>query len=403
MEIYKDMLEKLKFHKNNIINSFIKKNYYPTSEEIQAKIKSIDSRLAIFESYVSKPGDFMNVNEINYCFECIAKDIEILYKVLEDILINDYNQLNIYVEAALSELENKATYYSQRTTEETHSTTLGTTVFFQASDWLIKEDDEMNTIDLGPITLVQGMSIACFANISDIEDDKISFQFYNTDPDKSFNALPYNYSNNSYQIPGELGINEYPLIMPTDTYVKDYIKLTINEVDFNNKYKIAGAVGGMQVTIKRTGETFLYNFCNVDNAFVAEEDCFVEFYVLDGNVAEDSVLEYSFTEAPISANFSLQNGTIPLKKDAVKIFIECQKGLGMFFNITAGTVYASFEDAIISNKNTLIYKGNWDIRDFVLREYVRTNTSSYRVKVFIKSTKDISSNIESIYIKEVTV
>jgi large subunit ribosomal protein L9 len=46
---------------------------------------------------------------------------------------------------------------------------------------------------------------------------------------------------------------------------------------------------------------------------------------------------------------------------------------------------ASLEDAIIVNKNTLIYKGNWDIRDFVLREYVRTNTSSYRVKVFVKT------------------
>jgi hypothetical protein len=42
----------------------------------------------------------------------------------------------------------------------------------------------------------------------------------------------------------------------------------------------------------------------------------------------------------------------------------------MFFALAAGTVYASLEDAIIVNKNTLIYKGNWDIRDFVLREYV---------------------------------
>ena len=39
MEIYKDMIEKLKFHKNNIINSFIKKGYYASESEIQSKLK----------------------------------------------------------------------------------------------------------------------------------------------------------------------------------------------------------------------------------------------------------------------------------------------------------------------------------------------------------------------------
>jgi hypothetical protein len=401
MEIYKDMVEKLKFHKNNIINSFIKKNYYPSNDEINAKLALVDSRLALFESYISKPGSYMNIKELNYCFEMIAKDIEILYKVLESILIEDFSALNVHIEAALTELESKADYYRKRCTEEIHSTTLGTTVFFQANNWKIREENEMNIIDLGTIKLIEGMEISCFAEINDVEDKDVVFQFDNNDAEKSFLALPYNYNNNSYKVPGVLGINQYDLQMPVTSIVDDYIPIKY-EINFENKYKIAGAIGGMQVTLKRTGETFLYKFANIDNAFVAEEDCFVEFYVLDGNTNPNATMEYSFTEAPISTNFSLQNGEIPLNKDAVKISIECQKGLGMFFALAAGTVYASLEDAIIVNKNTLIYKGNWDIRDFVLREYVRTNTSSYRVKVFVKTKDDIVGNIESIYIKEVT-
>jgi hypothetical protein len=401
MEIYKDMVEKLKFHKNNIINSFIKKNYYPSNDEINAKLALVDSRLALFESYISKPGSYMNIKELNHCFEMIAKDIEILYKVLESILIEDFSALNVHIEAALTELESKADYYRKRCTEEIHSTTLGTTVFFQANNWKIREENEMNIIDLGTIKLIEGMEISCFAEINDVEDKDVVFQFDNNDAEKSFLALPYNYNNNSYKVPGVLGINQYDLQMPVTSIVDDYIPIKY-EINFENKYKIAGAIGGMQVTLKRTGETFLYKFANIDNAFVAEEDCFVEFYVLDGNTNPNATMEYSFTEAPISTNFSLQNGEIPLNKDAVKISIECQKGLGMFFALAAGTVYASLEDAIIVNKNTLIYKGNWDIRDFVLREYVRTNTSSYRVKVFVKTKDDIVGNIESIYIKEVT-
>lgn len=401
MEIYKDMVEKLKFHKNNIINSFIKKNYYPSNDEINAKLALVDSRLALFESYISKPGSYMNIKELNHCFEMIAKDIEILYKVLESILIEDFSALNVHIEAALTELESKADYYRKRCTEEIHSTTLGTTVFFQANNWKIREENEMNIIDLGTVKLIEGMEISCFAEINDVEDKDVVFQFDNNDAEKSFLALPYNYNNNSYKVPGVLGINQYDLQMPVTSIVDDYIPIKY-EINFENKYKIAGAIGGMQVTLKRTGETFLYKFANIDNAFVAEEDCFVEFYVLDGNTNPNATMEYSFTEAPISTNFSLQNGEIPLNKEAVKISIECQKGLGMFFALAAGNVYASLEDAIIVNKNTLIYKGNWDIRDFVLREYVRTNTSSYRVKVFVKTKDDIVGNIESIYIKEVT-
>lgn len=400
MEIYKDMLEKLKYHKNNIINAFIRKNYYPSNKEIEAKLKLVDSRLALFEAYISKPGSYMNIKELNYCFEMIGKDIEILYTVLESILINEYASLNVFIEASLSELESKAEYYRKRCTEEINSTTLGTTIFFQGNNWNITENNETNVINLGEMDLVEGIDIACFAEINNMDKKNVMFKFECNDPEKSFYALPYNYNNNSYKVPGELGVNEYKIDMPEASLVDDYIPIE-HEINFENKYKIAGALGGMSVTTKSTGETYLYRFANVDNAFVAPEDCFVEFFVVDGN-GQIPYMEYSFTEEPISTNFSLQNGEIPLNKDIVKISIECQKGLGMFFTVPQGTVYASVDDPVIVNKDTLLFKGNWNIRDFTLREYVRTNKISYRMKVYVKSTENIAGSIESIYIKDVT-
>lgn len=401
MEIYKDMIEKLKFHKNNIINSFIKKGYYASESEIQSKLADVDARLALFESYITKSGNYMNVKELNYCFEMISKDIEILYKILEDILIKDYASLSIFVEAALTELEAKSEYCRKRCSEEINSTTLGTTVFFKANAWDISEEDEVTTINLGQIQLIEGMEISCFANIDGIGESEVVFQFDNNDPEKSFLALPYNYNENSYKVPGEISVNKFPLIMPTTAVTTDYIPITY-EINFSNKYKIAGAEGGMQVTYKNSGETHLFKFANIDNAFVAPEDCIVEFFILDGNKINGLNMEYSFTEAPISTNFSLQNGEIALDKEAIRIMVECQKGLGMFFNVPAGTVYASLEEPVIVNKKTLLYKGNWNIRDFVLREYVRTNTIMYDVNVYVKSMDSIIGKIDSIYIKEVT-
>ena len=37
--MYKDMLLKLDYHKNHIIQTFIKKGYFPTSEEVANKLE----------------------------------------------------------------------------------------------------------------------------------------------------------------------------------------------------------------------------------------------------------------------------------------------------------------------------------------------------------------------------
>ena len=78
MEIYKDMLEKLKYHKQLVMNAFIRNGYYPTNEEVNATLSKINARLSLFESYISKPGSYFNFTELNYCFEMLYKDIEIL-------------------------------------------------------------------------------------------------------------------------------------------------------------------------------------------------------------------------------------------------------------------------------------------------------------------------------------
>jgi hypothetical protein len=57
MEIYKDMLEKLKYHKQLVMNAFIRNGYYPTNEEVNATLSKINARLSLFESYMQLLSD----------------------------------------------------------------------------------------------------------------------------------------------------------------------------------------------------------------------------------------------------------------------------------------------------------------------------------------------------------
>ena len=74
---YKDMLEKARFYKKQVIQSFIKQGYFPSDEEIQTALSDIDMRSALLDTYLSAKGSLFNTKEINFMFECIYKDLNI--------------------------------------------------------------------------------------------------------------------------------------------------------------------------------------------------------------------------------------------------------------------------------------------------------------------------------------
>ena len=402
MEIYKDMLEKLKYHKQLLMNAFIRNNYYPSNEEVNASLAKINARLSLFETYISKPGSYFNPKEINYCFDMIYKDIEILYKVLQEILTKEYSQLKVHIEATLSELEAKANYFNKRCSEESNATALGTTILFESNSWNITTQDQITIINLGDYEFIEGSEIACFANINNIEKDMVAFKLIHSDSSKNIAALPYNlYDNITYRIPGELGINKYILSMAYNSVVNDNINIE-HEVNIENDYKLLGAKGYISVTSKSSGVTRLINYPDMNSySSVAAEDCYIEFFIVDGNISDSSCIEYNFNMAPLHQNFSLQNGTIKLDSDIKRIYIDAQAGLTMSFNLEQGDIYAECIDAVIVDKNNMLYTGNKNIRDIMVREYVKSNKTTYNVQVYINTIESIIDSIDSIYIKEI--
>ena len=76
--LYKDMLLKLEYHRNQILKSFVKQGYFPKKDEINAKLSSIDERIALFKSYNFMPGELFNHKEVNHALEMLYNDIAFL-------------------------------------------------------------------------------------------------------------------------------------------------------------------------------------------------------------------------------------------------------------------------------------------------------------------------------------
>jgi hypothetical protein len=332
----------------------------------------------------------------------IYKDIEILCTVLESILLNDYSQLKLHIESTLLELESKADYFVKRCMEASNSSALGTTIMFQANNWNITTKDQTTIIDLGEHDFVEGSTIGCFANLNNVEKNSISFKFDEGGSSKSFFALPYNlYDNIHYKIPGELGINKGEFKIDVTAIVNGALHLSY-KTDSLNKYKIVGGKNLMTVTSKKSKRTQLIEFPDITNySYYATEDCYIEFYIVDGNVSDSAKIEYNFNMAPNYQNFSLQDGTILIDKDIKRIYIDAQAGLLFSFRVEHGTAYAECIDPVITSSDNMIYTGNLAVREMMIREYVRTNLIKYHVYVYINTVEDIIDDIESIYIKEI--
>ena len=391
---YKDMLEKARFYKKQVIQSFIKQGYFPSDEEIQTALSDIDMRSALLDTYLSAKGSLFNTKEINFMFECIYKDLNILYTVLEDILLNEYNKLKLDVEAQITELEQKVYNLKCRMNEEINSTTLGTTIFFKANNWESETNDNTTVISLGELDLINGSEIALFANINNIEADSVYFKL-ESETDTIY-ALPYNYNNDVYTIPGKLGVNRFAFKIRDDLKVNGNIEITLNDLDYRNEYKILGGQNLMKVTYKDSNIVSYEPFASFDRPFSTDKECYIEFYMVD-----NSFITYDFNIAPNHTNFALNDGTIVSNKTITKVFIDAPSGFVCRFKLDEGEIWSSCIDGIIQNNNTLLYTGDWDLKDFQILEIVKSKSTKYKISLILKSDETIINYINNVYIKEV--
>ena len=391
---YKDMLEKARFYKKQVIQSFIKQGYFPSDEEIQTALSDIDMRSALLDTYLSAKGSLFNTKEINFMFECIYKDLNILYTVLEDILLNEYNKLKLDVEAQVTELEQKVYNLKCRMNEEINSTTLGTTIFFKANNWESETNDDITTISLGELDFINGSEIALFANINNIEADSVYFKLESES--NTIYALPYNYNNDVYTMPGKLGINRFSFKISNGLKVNGNIELALNNLDYRNDYKILGGQNLMKVTYKDSNIVSYEPFASFNRPFSTDRECYIEFYMID-----NTSITYDFNIAPNHTNFALNDGTIVSNKTITKVFIDAPSGFVCRFKLDKGEIWGSCTDGVMQNNNTLLYTGDWTLKDFQILEIVKSELTKYKISLILKSDKTIINYINNVYIKEV--
>ena len=96
----------------------------------------------------------------------------------------------------------------------------------------------------------------------------------------------------------------------------------------------------------------------------------------------------------------LIDGTIVSNKTITKIFIDAPSALYVDLDLIK-VKYGLLSDGIIQNNNTLLYTGDWSLKDFQILEIVKSESTKYKISLILKSDETIINYINNVYIKEV--
>lgn len=392
--MYKDIEKKLIYHKENIINAFIKKGIYPNDSLIKFKLESIDERISIFNSPIIKEGSYFDTSHFNKCIKLIYNDLAILYKVLYEINKIEFNQLNQYSKMHINEMQNIADLYLEKSNLEAYSTTLGKTILFLNSNFDLDYKNNVQVINLGQLEIENASEILCIANINNIEYNNILFKFF--DGGNTYTVNPYNYNNSTLIMPGNITRNIYEVNLQESQVINGMIELPVNLEILNNKYLTLGAKD--KILYKKANENgeIIEEKPIAINALNFSGHCYIDFYTLNC-----TGITFRFNKKPIAANFNIDESKITDLDYIHHFFIECDDNFTFDFEIEKGQVFAIKERTLIEN-DSLYYSGNIkDIKDFVIIETLDGDISKYNTYIEINNSNIKNSDIKSIMIKKI--
>ena len=278
--------------------------------------------------------------------------------------------------------------YEKRSKFEMGATSLGKTIFFQATGYDITIQNSTAIVDLGDIEITNGSKIACLFEAENIKDSDVIFNF------DGANCSPYSLNKDFYFSGGKLASNKYTYIPPENETINSARIMNIKtlEPNANNKYYIyAGRdkiMNGYEVIeIDKNGPISIKD--NIINS-----NKVITFYILDADY-----INFNFSNEPKTKNFT--GASIKNPQSRQKIIIEYDKEL-QFDIDTDGIIYAEKSDGVIL-EDKLLYPGTEDFDEYFIEEFNEENITTKHVKVYINNLKkDIPLVINSIGIKELS-
>ena len=367
--LYQDQIKKLAYYRSRIIQDLARKGVYPDDFKIKARLEDIDTMLGVFQYKRVGSGDTFDTDKFNEDLERIYTDLKILYQLAYEISVRDYNELKVYCETHLNELQGMASNYQYKTKFELDSTYLGNTVFFQSAGFNCSTSNGISKIELDEIQVDEQSKLTCIFDAENVTSQNVIFTFTDSDG-VNHNCSPYSYNQDFFTVPGTLKKNSYIVNLSDDTIKTQFIctpSEIAESVSHDNKYVLFGGKGFVQ-----SGYYSKKYYEKLPDVPIKIDKGVVQFYVLGG-----TYINFDFSTMPDNKNF--EGTSISDISDHQKIVIEHSSALSFDF-VTNGTIYATRQNGKVMNGD-IYYPAPDKIKDVLVEEYSVGDKKSYTVSV----------------------
>lgn len=383
--MYKDVKMKESLYREKILKDNISKGIYPTEEEVRVELSKKDLFSSVFSPDTVRSGDYLNQEFFNESQDNLKDDLEIMYKCLKSLCVEEYISLQSYLLTQSRFLKNKSESLLNNYNQFANFSALGDTVFSKTDDFILENDINSLKIDLGNVNYMPNSNIAVIVEGSNLDYTDIKI----TIGDQS--VLPYNISKSKLRIPNEniktnkhtfkIENNEkryYPVIIPieTDNELKD------------NLYYISSGIN--KVLVKTTSGADLMPI----NELYFDEESFVEFYVVGSKE-----IDISSNKEFIDTNFNSKMSPIKLNDYSNRVYMHVEKGTVLKINSVPGSIYATRTKGSVVN-DILYYNEPYHDNDFYIDEIKNESRISLKTHVNIYKSQEVPININKIIIKE---
>lgn len=377
MSLYADQKKKIEYYKARIIQDFARKGIYPDDSRISSQISNINTMSSILQYIDVGRNESFDADKFNEDMLRIWQDLKILYELAYEITVKDYEELQLWCETYLSELQNMASTYRYKTSLELNSTYLGTTIFYQSSGFDITNNNGTVKINLGTVVTEEQAKLACIFNCDDVRQRDVIFMFEDQNGLIS-NCSPYDYNHDFLSVPGQLNKNTYSVTLSGENVRTSFIctpESLSGKLSYNNKYKLYGGEG--YIAFNYISKVYAQKIPGVPAELT--EGGMATFYILNGTYAT-----FEFSATPRSKNF--EGLKISNMKHCHKIVIEHDSYLSFDF-VTDGTIFATCQDGRITD-GELMYPAADKINDIFIEEYSVGDKVAYNVSVLVSPVRN---------------
>lgn len=383
--VYKDEELKQKAYREKIMKSIAATGVYPSLSLVEQQLDDIDLKLSMFTYRYKQKGTTFDVERYNTEMQDIYKDISILYQVVQELSIKEYNELKDYANRELDYLEQKSKECLNRAELEI-TTDLGNTIYYAANGFNQQYINGRVEIDLGAIKTHAGRTLSCILEGTDLDLSQTIFDINGSQ------ISPYGYNQDTLKLSGDTSYQAYTFIINKDQKLSGSIPLQSDSFKPDERHSYRILSGRNKIRFRTSSYKTSYIDISNNSSFAEDTEGIYTFYILNGTYAS-----FEYSNRPVQTNFI--GDTITSMPFIQKIEITANANTAIELH-TDGIVYAHNPDYYI--KNDVLYAVNpvEECNDYIVEEKKDSAEISLPAKVIIKEADRPYYDITQIAIKE---